>query len=109
MTFKEKVYAQLHKLTPGQLLDTHLIEKEELRERFIKTVKEFIDEGNYDYEFTNDYRYVKKLGFIAPCFFAWAEETKKGQIKNLSTVGYRSEKYQELYVNGKLIAIRNSK
>jgi|GEM_PF-5374616 len=106
---KEKIYAKLRSLTSGQKIDTYAIKDEAKRAEYVECVKQFIDNGNQDIEFSNDYRFVKKLGEKKWDLFTWAEQTKQGEIRNHTFLGHRglTFKYRELYVDNKIIAIES--
>lgn len=66
MTFSElcnQTFAGLSKMAPGsavELSKTQIL-RDFGKEHAIEVCKQFIDSGNYDFEFSDDYKYIKRL------------------------------------------------
>lgn len=59
-TYVNNVYNELMRMNVGDVFSLEKEVKEENRELFIKIVCMFIQEGNNDYEFSPDYKIVKR-------------------------------------------------
>ena len=58
-SYRDDVYALLLGMNPGDSFDIDSYVKFENIELFIKIVCSFISEGNYNYDFTKDYKKVR--------------------------------------------------
>ncbi|MDR1116614.1 MAG: hypothetical protein LBL33_10820 [Tannerella sp.] len=58
--YRDDVYIHLAKMNPGDRFSVEILVKKENLDLFIKLVCLFILEGNPDYEFTDDYKNVKR-------------------------------------------------
>jgi len=56
----EKAFRAFRKMRPGQMLVIREIARKN-PEGLIQAGKDFIDEGNHDYEFTKDYRAFRRM------------------------------------------------
>lgn len=59
--YKNKVYAFLIRMPEGTKRDIDHLCKEETRDLFIKLVCQYIDEGNTNVQFSEDYTEIKKI------------------------------------------------
>lgn len=57
-----KTFAGLESMKPGESVELSKtkIGKQDI-ELIIEVCKIFIDEGNYDFEFSNDYKFIRRL------------------------------------------------
>lgn len=58
--YVDNVYNELLGMKIGSSLSLETMVKEENRELFIKIVCMFIQEGNYDYDFSQDYKHIRR-------------------------------------------------
>lgn len=60
----ESTLLELKNMLPGSQIKvaTTSLGRQDVQ-AMIDLSKEFIDNGNYDYEFSNDYRFIKRLSF----------------------------------------------
>jgi hypothetical protein len=61
--FQEKLdmwFNRFSQMKPGQSIEIAVVGKRD-PELFIDVCKRFIDHGNMDFEFTNDYKYFRRM------------------------------------------------
>jgi hypothetical protein len=58
--YRNRVYEMLHAMKPGTAFAIDLYVKEYNRDIFIKTACLFITEGNIDWEFSDDYKNIRR-------------------------------------------------